>query len=292
MNPIIIDNEFLKNRPLSYSSLKAFAQSPAHYISYLNAPRKQTPALLFGNIVDCIVLTPDKFKERFVVKPEFKLSRKYGTTKTEKEAKAIELASLAIVEQNWRDENADKTWIKIEMIDEATLIKDAIDKNQASSEMLLRWTKKQLKLSWEQKFMSGDEEFKLPMIAYLDGAGDEVIGDLKTCQRSFPIDFIKDAYNYDYHLQAAIYLEGYSSVWHKYPPFFHIAAEKSEPYGVSVLKADSNFIKLGKQQFERLLQEFKMCMDNNLWHMSYDFRTTWGYSELTLPGYALNLIQK
>ena len=54
---------------LSFSALTAFAISPYAFIAYKVQERKQTPAMLMGEIVHCRVLEPDEFAKRYRIAP-------------------------------------------------------------------------------------------------------------------------------------------------------------------------------------------------------------------------------
>lgn len=54
---------------LSFSALTAFAISPYAFIAYKVQERKQTPAMLMGEIVHCRVLEPDEFEKRYRIAP-------------------------------------------------------------------------------------------------------------------------------------------------------------------------------------------------------------------------------
>lgn len=54
---------------LSFSALSAFAISPYAFIAYKVQERKQTPAMLMGDIVHCRVLEPDVFEKRYRIAP-------------------------------------------------------------------------------------------------------------------------------------------------------------------------------------------------------------------------------
>ena len=55
---------------LSFSSLTAFAVSPAAFIAYKLQETKTTDAMLLGELVHCMVLEPEKMKERFHIAPD------------------------------------------------------------------------------------------------------------------------------------------------------------------------------------------------------------------------------
>jgi len=55
---------------LSFSSLKAFAESPAEMKRYINKERTESKAMGLGSAVDCKLFTPESFETLFFVCPE------------------------------------------------------------------------------------------------------------------------------------------------------------------------------------------------------------------------------
>ena len=55
---------------LSFSSLKAFAESPAEMKRYINKERTESKAMDLGSAVDCKLFTPELFESQFFVCPE------------------------------------------------------------------------------------------------------------------------------------------------------------------------------------------------------------------------------
>ena len=66
---------------LSFSSLSAFAISPAAFIAYKLQETKTTKAMLLGELLHCLVLEPEKAGERYFIAPNVN-----GATKEGKEA--------------------------------------------------------------------------------------------------------------------------------------------------------------------------------------------------------------
>lgn len=54
---------------LSFSALSAFAISPYAFIAYKVQERKQTQAMMIGDIVHCRVLEPEEFEKRYRIAP-------------------------------------------------------------------------------------------------------------------------------------------------------------------------------------------------------------------------------
>lgn len=263
-----------QKRPLSYSSMKHFEQSPAHFIEYLTGERVVKEAYALGNFVDCMLFDgEEEVKKRFVIKPKF------GRKKEDLEEKA-----------KWEVENEKKTWIKEEVKEQGLLMVEALQNNPLSKRIIDHTSVTQEKIVW------ADKKTGLPIIQYTDGRGEfeddngrkrPFIWDLKTTIDASDDKFSRDAYNYGYHLQAGIYLEGYVRKNYTFPEFYHVVVEKTPPFGVNVFLASSDFITLGKQQCRKILDEIAYCIKEDKFNESYEFRASNGlYNTLDLPGYA------
>lgn len=249
--------DFLKKRPLSNSSLKSFKRSPLHYIHYLNSYSKSTPAQVLGNLIDCLILTPDDFENKFSISPYINRRTNQGK---EDYAKFNQFSKGKIIATQ-------------DQLNTALKVKDSVFKNREAMLVLNNITSTQKRVEWV------DEETQLPCVAMLDGLGDEYVLELKTSIDASPSSFIKSAFDYQYHLQASIYSECTKK------PVNFIVVENNEPYGVCVYKPTYDFIALGKQMFRQLLRDFKYCIELSGFDKGYEWRTQ-GYQTLDIPKYA------
>ncbi len=74
----MITQEFLSQRPLSYSSIKEFAKSPAHYIQYINSKKEPSKEMNLGSLLHCMLLYSQQFTEMFAVAPDVDRRTKDG----------------------------------------------------------------------------------------------------------------------------------------------------------------------------------------------------------------------
>ena len=75
--------------------------------------------------------------------------------------------------------------------------------------------------------------------------------DYKTCKSATYEGFQTACANYDYHLQAALYLMGVSEITgHNYENFLFVCQEKTYPYRVAVYRADDEFVSKGQEKLE------------------------------------------
>ena len=271
--------EDIEKRHLSYSSLKEFRRSPEHFIHYCTTKRPPSAAQAFGSLVDKMILTPDQWEESFVVVPEKPAFLKDLVAEHGKE-KGRELYDEGKRSyEEFLAKNAGKTFVTEAEIEEAKMVTTKVWSNPASAAILERVTNTQKELRWT------DRKTGLKMVSYLDGIGDGLILELKTTQNADPESFSRDCMNYLYWLQAGIYMEGIKATEFLFPDFYYLAVEKTAPYGVCILKADKKYLDYGRQEFRKLLDRFKYCLEQDLFNTSYEFKSAVGYHSLDLPGW-------
>lgn len=82
------------------------------------------------------------------------------------------------------------------------------------------------------------------------------IADLKTCRDAK--DFRRDIYKYNYHFQAAYYLDVASKIDNvQYENFYFIALEKEAPYELIVYKIDDALLKEGRTLYKRAIDNLQ-----------------------------------
>jgi len=268
----MVTQKQLEERPLSYSSMKEFLKSPAHFIAYRNLPKKEpTKALVIGSLVDCFILTHDKWAEMFSVEPELNLRTKDGRAEYEEFCRKEAAAGITVVSQ--------------EDYDLADMIASSVLMNKVARSYIDRIGETQKKINFQ---IEG-----LPFVAKLDAVGDSFICDLKTSVTAEPNTFSAMALKYDYDLQCAVYLKAMNSKpIYSFPDYFFLVVEKEPPCACSVIKATNEFIEIGKLKLEKAIENFKFCMENNLWHKGYEFWSASGTFMTNVPQWALNKIEE
>ena len=241
----MITQESLQQRPLSYSSLKEFAKSPAHYVEYLRKERKTTPAMLFGSMVHCLLLEPTKFDIQFAIMENVDRRTSEG-----KKAYADFLAS-----------SEGKDVVTREQYDEAVqLVNKAFEMPHIRDAVSGCHT-------FEREWRTEVEG--LPFRGFFDGEADDYILEVKTANDASPKTIIRDFYDRMYHLQAGLYnMASDDSKEIKY-----LIIETNPPYSIILATPTDEYLNKGIEEARRLANEFHTCMENNLWDMSYDFYT-------------------
>lgn len=246
---IKIDIEFLKNRPVSFSALRHFVRSPKHYKHYLFGPRKKSPALTMGSAIDCLLLTEEKFKERFAIHPNYNQWTFDGKA-------MLEIFAL---------ENPGKILISKDEHGTVLLIKEAVMENSETRKVFDRITRTQTEYKWI------DEETGIPCIAYTDAEGEDLTVELKSSRDASQNSFIKDAFNFGYHFQTGTYKIGQEACKRITKDYRYIVVEKEQPFSTAVYTPSPEYIEAGRKKFRNALRDFKYCLDNDLFDCSYEF---------------------
>ena len=245
-----------KYLPLSFSSLKAFSNSPAHFVAYKNKLQHQTPAMRFGTAVHSATLEPEKFAE------DYKVLEVRRGTKAFKE-----------LEEN----NPNVTWLTQSEQDEINKLKEAVLSHDIASKLLKDCT------AYEQELKGsiGGLTFR----GFADGVSSSYVVDLKTTQKGAPRDFTNDAYRQKYHMQGYIYTKLLSKLLGRdINEHWLITVEKNSPYIVTCYKLTKEYLNDGKAELERLLEDFKKWNGEPI---GYDKNSNFGYFDLDVPSWAL-----
>lgn len=221
-----------KLTPLSYSSLKEFMKSPAHFIAYKNRVYKESPAMRLGTAVHAALLEPDKFKSD------------YDTTPLRKGTKA------------YKELDGSKIWLNSS--DWATVqgIKRKLKLNVEAADLLATCELREVEVKGDingipfRGFV--DATYRVFLNAPADYKEQDIIIDIKTTQDASPEGFARSVYNYSYHLQAAIYTELTGA-----KQFYIIAIESSSPYSVVIYNLSQDALDSGYAMLQRGIEAFK-----------------------------------
>lgn len=236
--------EYHATPAISKSDLDLIAKSPMHYKLAKEQGREQTPSMLLGSVVHKLVLEPDSFSDEYVEAPECDKRTKAG-----KEAWAEFMEELT--EQQT-------------IVDAATMalareITESVRKHPVAAKLLQGgdaetshfWVTDGIECKCRPDYLRSDIK---------------TVVDLKTTQNSSPEEFLKSAYNYRYHVQAAWYLDGLRNKGIEVENFIFIAVETKAPYPVVVYTADSLMLQLGRLTYNEDFAVYKKCLETDNWY--------------------------
>jgi len=229
---------------LSYSSIKYALQDMKLWEMYMRGQLfKESEALTFGSMYDCLLFTPEDFDKQFMVLND--------STKCE------EIGGRAP-----RMTNKYKAWVK-DFQEEAEskgvkLIGE--DDFKKAQEMIER-----LKVSGVlETYLIGDyqHEFNqeingVPVRGFLDCLNKEYISDHKTTRSLNQFRYAVRDYGYD--IQAYIYCSVLGL-----DKFYWVAQEKAYPFAIGVYEASEETIANGEVKFNKAVERISNYLDNNI----------------------------
>lgn len=264
---------YLQLNAVSKHDLDEVSRSPAHLVWSKQHPQKVTPAMNLGSAAHAWILEPGKASEQVMVMPH-DINRRTKAGKAEYEDAIYRAGDRVVV-----------TASEVIALDGMA---EAVHKNKAAHELLSQG-QAETSLLWK------DTETGLMCRGRPDWyREDGIVVDLKTCQDARRDPFSKSAATYRYHVQAAYYLWGLSSLGlipEDTSSFVFICIEKTPPYGVAVYSLDTEDIERGAREFRADLNRYAEVQNQIA---AGDVDKCPSYPEtilsLSLPGWARNQI--
>lgn len=270
IGPESITDEFLKGRPLSASSMKAFGGiegNPKKYIDYFKQPRVDSDAFILGRAVETLIYQ-EFDKKRFSFEKEFQIYSPFPKRTNEAKEKWQQMTDNA---------RANKiTLIDNDMAMEAQAMADCVLQTDETRYYLDRIAKdKDGQLIIQEKLFWTNRKTKLPVIGYLDILcdieGHLIIVDIKTSKDGGPQSFHRFADYNDYIIQVGAYLLGYHESKYQFPSFMFMVIDKSYPYDAIMIHEEPNYCERAKEEFQHILTAFRYCMDEKQFHRGRAF---------------------
>jgi hypothetical protein len=224
-----------------------YANSPAHYKSkYIDNPQdtslKSSSALL-GSVTHAAVLTPNELPNEFSIMPDMDMR-----TKAAKEVYAGAVAA-----------SAGKIVIKEEMLKMAQDMAESVMSNRHARN-LLEGSRTEVAYFWRCPVSSLNFKSKV------DAVKDGVLIELKTAMSANPAAFERQAYNMNYDLSVAHYLQGLQ-LWtnRQTSDVYFIVVENTSPYVCQVYRASDEFIISGHNKWLSSTDKLEKGYINNEW---------------------------
>ena len=247
-----LSNEQYHSGPgVSKSQLDDVAESPATYIWRKNAPvdTDKLQALDMGTALHCLLLEPDEFDSRFIKAPDFNRRTKDG--------KAEESEFL----KNCADTG--KTVIEYEDHRKLLLMRESVMAHPDA-----RWLLEQAGSSESSIYWTDEETGELCRCRpdrMLDNH--PIILDVKKVDDMGR--FERHVEEFRYHVQNAMYSDGFAHHFGDRPDFLFLAVSSSIEcgrYPVRVRPLEPDWIVVGHDLYRRDLNTFHQCRINNDWH--------------------------
>lgn len=253
-NPSILEisnEEYQRIGALSFSSMKEFIKSPAHYQAYLRKERSQTDAQLLGTLVHAAILEPERFESEFKVVEG-------NRNKKEVKEKIEAYETLGI------------TSIKQKQYDAALYARDAVLNNPSIKEIF----NSGVEIIKEKSILVTEElpdsnllcPLKFRPDIFIPSGG--VILDVKTYADLSDRSIERQIRQQSYDLQALHYLHvGGLYLGEKIRLFGNIFVEVEEPYGCRLVGISEASLEYAEQRYSyrSVRNRFAECVKLDEW---------------------------
>lgn len=239
------------------SSLRNFMACPARFRSGYQPP--PTEAKDFGNLLDCVLLTPDQFESRYAVRPSL----------YEVDGEKRKWNNNANVCKDWRKAQGGREIITAgEEVDAADCCK-SLRRDEAIATFLDD--------SCKQVWMTGewlDEATGLvipckcliDLLPGVDSVYSKCLGDLKTTRNASLGAWSRWCHIAGYYIQAAWYLDMYvAATGQDRTDFCFLLVENYAPWQTAKRLLSGEFLTLGRADINAAMALYARCLKDNFW---------------------------
>lgn len=253
---------------VSQTGLKTLLRSPAKFRWEQQHPRRRTPAMLLGSLMDCLCLEPDAFGEYFEIVtgktwPNAVCAECGASPKAPcmgKKGEAISKCHSGRSALHVDDPGA-RPLIDLGTLADARAIADAVLSHPTAGR-LVATTQHQVSIVWQD---AETELFCKGRIDCLDPK--RYIADLKKTSQggAHPDNWPREVLRWGLDVQASFYTDGYEQLTGVRLPWVWAAVEEEAPFDLGVYQAADAWIWRGRELYRQALRTYRHCLDTDTW---------------------------
>jgi hypothetical protein len=243
----------------NWSRLRKLARSPAHFLHSLTAPAEEdTDAMALGRAIHLAIFEPEVYRRTCVTWD--------GGVRRGKAWDAFLAAHVG------------REVLTEAQADTCRAVAAAV-RGDAVAARYVTGGRAELAVTWQHV----EEDFREDCKGRVDFVADcGAVVDVKTTRDASPEAFGKACWAYQYHAQAAFYVDGYHAATGQHLPFVAVAVETTAPHVVQVYRMPDAVLDAGREVYRRYLRRLVECRRTSRWP-GYGA----GELELVLPRWAL-----
>lgn len=232
------DEAYHAHNSISKSGLwTIYTKTPAHF---RYGEREEKSHFTLGKGAHCAILEPAHFEARYFRGPEDRRGNKWK-------------------DAEFQAEHAGKILMTVGDYDDAMRIRDAAARNSIVRLFQGGDTVAEASAFWIDP--ENTESCRCRPDAY--SRKHRIIGDLKTTTDASPAAFARSIADYGYHVQEAMYSDGWISAGGgDVEGFVFMAIEKTAPYAIGVYELPPAFVTEGHAIYRKALATYAACVKN------------------------------
>jgi len=252
---------------------KAYRVSRSDLIDVLSCPykwresadeeKKSTPAMIWGALIDCMILTPKELPRLFAVCPE---------TYTGAKGEEKPWSWAANFCKDWREEHEGMTCIKADVMESAA---EAVAKIKADPAAALLLADFRPQVALHGDWADADTGLVIPVRALLDivpgreSKHGNKLADLKTTTDASEKAWGRKVFG-GLHAQAAMYVDLWNAATDEgRSSFLHLVQESKAPFALGLPALEEGYLTLGRVVYQSALKKYAQCLATDTWPSYY-----------------------
>lgn len=288
----VSSEEYMKNERrgsrefvMSRTALCDFVRCPSKWIR--GARDGETSSTEWGSLIDCLILTPDQFRDQFAVAPAMysvdamQCPSCKSVTDSAKCSKCKCDRQKVTVEKEW-NANAGycSNWVIEREKDGQKVIRHKDRENAEAAICRIKENEEIdefIKCSDAQVLVTANYHDKetgliIPVKCLLDLVPfkdhvlyGQCLADFKTSVSASPRDWQRHVFEYDYHVQGALHMDLYNAAKpdEDRNHFRHIVQENKPPYEPARKILSDDFLQMGRAFYIDALKKYARCLADN-----------------------------
>lgn len=289
----IPEEQYHADEAISSHGLNTISRSPLHYWAYYKnperLPQKETPALKIGSAIHKAILEPNKFEKEYVQEPQLidykgvldkledykerakELSLPISGTKGLLKSKIIQAETLQDAPGSvfWDDLVGTITQGRISLSKAEYRACRGISHRvhtHPSAKQIFHTGWPETSIFWTDRDTGVSCRGRLDWIYPEDvNTKNRTIVDVKSTINASSNSFQRDVFKYGYHIQAAMYWDGLTSLGYNVGNFIFSAWEKKPPFATALYYMTTELLNAGREEYKKLIKIYAECLESNTW---------------------------